>query len=112
MDFVNNPAGHEILEMGQANDSGFYRNFYINAPGKFDTALGLFAVDAPLITNLNIFNDRFDFASWTANNGSILNSSLQCAITFKVQTVATDPGIINTSYDSTTPLDMGSNIIT
>lgn len=112
MDFVNNPAGHEILEMGQANDSGFYRNFYINAPGKFDTALGLFAVDAPLITNLNIFNDRFDFASWTANNGSILNSSLQCAITFKVQTVATDPGIINTSYDSTTPLGMGSNIIT
>lgn len=97
-EFINRPSGHEILEMGQANDSGYYRNFYINAPGSFDTVLGQFVVDSPLITNLNLYNDKIDFSTWTATNGVILNTSLQCSFTFKLEAVVTDPSIVDTSY--------------
>ena len=28
--YINRTQGHEVIELGQANDSGYYRNFYIN----------------------------------------------------------------------------------
>lgn len=99
-EFINRKEGHEILEIGQANDQGFFRNFYINAPGLFNTDTGTFVIENEIIDNLNAYNDTIDFSSWTNTNGSIINTSLQCTIAFKLQTVATDPGIVDTSFFS------------
>lgn len=101
-DFINRKEGHEILEIGQANDSGYFRNYHINGPGYFDTTSGVFVLDNPMINNLQLFNDTIDFNTWEGTNGSILNASLQCTMTFKLQTVATDPSIVDTSYITNT----------
>lgn len=88
--FINRPSGHEILEIGQANDRGYFRNFYIDAPGKFDVEQGEFFLDDDMITALNKYNDTIDFTSWTQTNGNILNCSLQCSFAFKIQTIVAD----------------------
>lgn len=92
-EFINRKQGHDVIELGQANDSGFYRNFYIKAPGAFDDSCGKFVVDAPAITNLEAYNDAYDFtANPTTTNGSILNMALQCIFSFKIEQVLPDPG--------------------
>ena len=88
--FINRPSGHEILEIGQANDRGYFRNFYIDAPGQFDVEQGEFILDDVMITALNKYNDTIDFTSWSQTNGNILNCSLQCSFAFKVQTIVAD----------------------
>jgi hypothetical protein len=92
-DFINRPEGHEIVVVGQANEHGYYRNFFITAPGQFDTVNGVFAVDETMITALNTYNNNIDYATITVTNGSILNTSLQCCLSFKMQVVATDPSV-------------------
>jgi hypothetical protein len=99
-EFINRKEGHEILEIGQANNSGYFRNFYINAPGTFDTELGQFVLDQNLIDNLTMYNNTIDYCTYTETNGSILNTSLQCTIAFKLQTLATDPSLVDTSFYS------------
>jgi hypothetical protein len=97
-DFINRKEGHEILEIGQANDSGYFQTYYINAPGGFDTTAGKYVLDTVLLDNLILFNNTIDYSSWTGTNGSILNTSLQCTLTFKLQALATDPSIVDISY--------------
>jgi hypothetical protein len=109
-EFINRKEGHEILEIGQANNSGFFRNYYINGPGTFDKTSGTFVLDSAMITNLNLFNSTIDYETWTGTNGSILNTSLQCTITFKLQSLATDPSIVETSYYSN--IDNKMNLVT
>jgi ribosomal protein S17 len=93
--FICRPEGHEVLEMGQANDSGYYRNFYINGPGVFDDTIGRFVIDSVMIDNLNAYNDTVDFQQFTGNNGDIINMSLQVSMAFKLQTLVSDPGVID-----------------
>ena len=47
--FMNDPEGHEVIMIGQPNDSGFFRTFYIQAPGAFDEATGTYAVPNPFL---------------------------------------------------------------
>lgn len=89
-EYINRPSGHEILEIGQANDRGYFRNFYIDAPGRFNEETGEFVVDDVMITALNKYNDTINFAVWTETNGNILNCSLQCCLSFKLQTIVSD----------------------
>jgi signal peptidase I len=96
--FMNRKEGHEIIEMGQPNENGFFRNFFIYGPGEFDTKCGIYTLDSEQIANLNTYNDSINFGTWTGTNGSLLNTSLQFSIAFKLQVVATDPGIIDTTF--------------
>lgn len=96
--FINRKEGHEIVEIGQPNDAGYFRTFYVLGPGAFDKTSGNFVIQPDLITNLNIFNNNFDFSCETTTNGAIINTSLQCTLSMKLQTVATDPNVIDTSY--------------
>jgi hypothetical protein len=90
MTFLNRPEGHDIIQIGQPNDSGFYRSFYIDAPGTFDSSRGRFVVHQASIDALLAYN-RINEDTWTmaelANsgtppppNGSVLNLALQVAI--------------------------------
>lgn len=92
-DYINRKQGHEVIELGQANDSGYYRNFYIKAPGSFDESCGKFVVDAALIDCLNAYNNAYDFnANPNATNGAMLNMALQCVFSFKIEQIMPDPG--------------------
>lgn len=92
-EFINRKSGHDVVELGQANDSGFYRNFYIKAPGAFDDSCGKFVVDADVIACLEAYNNAYDFvANPATTNGSFLNMALQCIFTFKIEQVLPDPG--------------------
>lgn len=91
--YINRTQGHEVIELGQANDSGYYRNFYIKAPGTFDESCGKFVVDAALIDCLNAYNDAYNFtANPNTTNGMMLNMALQCVFSFKIEQILPDPG--------------------
>jgi hypothetical protein len=87
--FINRSEGHDVLQTGQPNDRGFYQNFYIQAPGEFDSDTGKFVVDNQLVgtdtSALNEFNihDQNDRLQ-PYNNGSIVNVSLQVAVGLRV----------------------------
>ncbi len=92
-EYINRKQGHEVIEIGQANDSGFYKYFYIKAPGSFDESCGKFDVDSNLIDCLNAYNNTFDFnANPTSTNGAMLNMALQCIFSFKIEQIMPDPG--------------------
>lgn len=89
-DFINRPEGHEIVQIGSTNDNGFYRNFYIYAPGTFDKSIGKFVVKQSVIAELNSYNNTIDFTTSTATNGYIMNFSLQNSIAISIDVVTGD----------------------
>jgi hypothetical protein len=94
-EFINRKEGHEIKQIGGANDSGFYRSFYIQAPGYFDRVNGQYVLDSGLLNNLNEYNSQIDFCDPnTPTNGRILNNSLQHTISLKLDTIVDDAKII------------------
>jgi hypothetical protein len=94
-EFINRKEGHEIKQIGGANDSGFYRSFYIQAPGYFDRVNGQYVLDSGLINNLNEYNSQIDFCDPnTPTNGRVLNNSLQHTISLKLDTIVDDAKII------------------
>ena len=88
--FINRSEGHEIKQIGQANDNGFYKTFYIEAPGVFDKVLGRFNVNQGCIGALNAFNATIDYCVHQATNGSIMNNSLQNTVTMKLDMLVED----------------------
>lgn len=95
--FANNKHGHEIVEMGDANEQGFFNTFYIPAPSVFDEMEGKLRVKDNLIKALREFNtttdavkDAIRAASGSGNSesgsegSSIINMSLQVSIHFEV----------------------------
>jgi hypothetical protein len=88
--FINRSEGHEIKQIGQANDNGFYKTFYIEAPGVFDKVLGRFNVNQGCIGALNAFNATIDYCVHQASNGSIMNNSLQNTVTMKLDMLVED----------------------
>ena len=90
MQFINRPEGHEILEIGQPNEFGFYRNFSIQAPGAFDNTIGKYVQDAATIEALSEYNTSCGLLSENFQNGRVLNASLQPIVSMKITTVAGD----------------------
>lgn len=94
MDFMNRNSGHEVREIGAANDNGFFRSFYIQAPGNFDKTQGKFNVSRNLIDILNSYNESINWMIQENTNGYILNSSLQNSISLTLEVLIDDASII------------------
>jgi hypothetical protein len=95
-EFINRKEGHEIKQIGSPNDNGFFRSFYIQAPGTFNKIEGRFDVDNDLITTLNIYNGQINFCDPTvSSNGTLLNLSLQNTVALKLTTIVDDADDIN-----------------
>lgn len=92
--FINRPEGHEVLEIGQPNEYGFYKNFSIQAFGVFDNTLGRFVPDTASIASITEFNETCGLLSENYQNGSVLNASLQPIVSMKIKTLAGDPSTI------------------
>jgi hypothetical protein len=95
-DFINRPEGHEIRQIGSANDYGYFKTFYIQAPGVFDKVQGRFVLDSNLITTLNAYNTHIDFCDpATPTNGLIMNNSLQNTMSMEVECLVDDAKVID-----------------
>jgi len=87
--FINRDEGHEIVQMGDANDNGFYKNFYIYAPGHLDQSIGKIMVDMPLVNQIVLFNNNINLACCVAPYyaiGNIINASLQSTLAMQIIT--------------------------
>lgn len=90
-DFLNRKAGHEVMQIGQVNDNGFWRSFFIKAIGSFDRDMGKFVVDTAVVQCMNAYNDAIDWTTrGSQTNGSILNLSLQNTIGMSVEVLVSD----------------------
>lgn len=88
--FINRPEGHEILEIGQPNEYGFYKNFSIQAPGTYDNTLGKFVQDAPALTAVSEYNTTCGLLGDGHANGTILNASLQPILSMTIRSKVGD----------------------
>lgn len=95
-DFINRPEGHDIVQIGQANENSFYRAFYIQAPGAFNRGQGRFDVDTVLTNGLTAYNNTINYVNRTETNGTMLNFSLQNSISLNVELLANDSGTFST----------------
>lgn len=94
--FINRIEGHEIKQIGSANDNGYFRSFYIQAPGEFNKNEGRFELDNDVISTLNTYNGQINFCDPSiSTNGSILNLSLQNTIALKLTCIVDDADSIH-----------------
>jgi hypothetical protein len=89
-DFINRAEGHEIMQIGDANQNGFYRSFMIMALGSFDRQEGKYDTDMAAVDDLTVYNDTIDYNTFTGNNGYILNTSLQNTIGMSLDVLVND----------------------
>jgi hypothetical protein len=89
--FVNRSEGHEVIRIGDANDSGFYRSFYVMGPGILNQQQGRLEPQKCLLDTLKTTNAavaRFNIANGNnmmlTTNGRILNMSLQTTVNMTV----------------------------
>lgn len=81
--FVNRKEGHDIVQLGKPNDSGFYNAFYILAPGVIDQKEGKMNIDNGAIDLLNLHNSKIDWKTHNDTCGEIMNVSLQNVLAMK-----------------------------
>lgn len=89
-DFINRAEGHEIMQIGDANQNGFYRSFMIMALGSFDRQEGKYDTDMEAVDDLTTYNDTIDYTTFTGSNGYILNTSLQNTIGMSLDVLVND----------------------
>lgn len=82
--FINRTEGHEIIELGLPNESGFFRSFCITAPSKFDPCMGSMVVEMPVIAAINEINNQSCPCPVVPYGGAILNMSIQNVLTFRI----------------------------
>lgn len=88
--FINRPEGHEIVELGLANDAGFFQSFCIMAPAVFDAVNGAMVVDASSIAAIvETIQPTFP-CPCDGFGGALLNMSLQSVVTFKIMVLDAD----------------------
>lgn len=80
--FMNRPEGHEVVQIGPANDQGFHKTFFILAPGVLDQGAGRVVIDARIVA---VLQDREGVEIAPART-RIVNSSLQTMVTLRVTT--------------------------
>jgi hypothetical protein len=74
--YVNKEEGHEILQLGEANENGFFKYFYVSAPSKFDSTHGKVIVNKCMVDAIKIYNESVTIGT----NGNIINTSIQPVI--------------------------------
>lgn len=95
--FVNRSQGHEIMQISQPNCDGYFRGFYIKAPGKFNALTGVYEVDQDMIAALTEYNDAHGPFVTPSTNGDIINQSLQVSAMF---TLGVEQAIAHPSRNS------------
>lgn len=86
-DFLNKSQGHEIVQLGDPNENGFYRSFYINAPQTLDQTIGKLVVNKGMVDAIREYNIAYPVSSVSpVINGNLINLSLQITLSFNLTT--------------------------
>lgn len=72
-EFINRLEGHEVLQLGEPNDNGYYKSFYIYAPNTFDANIGKRIVNKCSTDAIKTYNEYMT----PVGNGNIINTSIQ-----------------------------------
>ena len=96
--FVNRSEGHEVAQLGEANENGFYQSFYVFAPGFFDQSVGKLVVDRCMVDALREYNIGVPpgVSGSAGGSGSLINLSLQNTISLTLGLDVADRMIIQT----------------
>lgn len=97
--FINRSEGHEIIQLGDANESGYYKSFYIKSLTCFDEKLGEDIKDQEVINAIEKFNeelndDSHNLSCCNYSNGYLLNMSLQHSLSFSIKHQVQDSKVI------------------
>lgn len=77
-DWVNRSEGHEIHQLGEANEHGFTNNVFVSAPSTFDQSAGKLTVDKQLVDTLRFYYQAYPVILPNPKvNGRAINTSLQ-----------------------------------
>jgi hypothetical protein len=101
MRFVNRTEGHEIVELNTElmNANGYFSEFSIKAPGRFDDE-GAFVPDQTLLRELEIFNElNVPDEDYLVAQGHIMNVSMQHSIAITVEHMEADGRAIMDNSD-------------
>ena len=85
--YLNRSQGHEIVQMGATNDSGFVNMLYILAPGVMDVSQGRVLVDDNIVSVVGALGggpSDAGAAVYASSSGTIVNVSLQPIVTLRV----------------------------
>jgi hypothetical protein len=97
--FLNKQEGHEIVQLGDANENGFYRSFYINAPQYLDQTIGKLIIDKPIVDSIREYNIGYPVSlSNPRKNGQMINISLQPNFSFNITTETFIPQGASVAY--------------
>jgi hypothetical protein len=94
-EFVNRQQGHELVQLGAPNDQGFFKTFYVLAPGVLDQGRGRVITDTRILDVVQSLN-RTTSPGIVTSPGLLLNMSLQNVITLRVGTQSTDASSVIT----------------
>lgn len=90
--FINREQGHDVIQLGDPNDNGFYRSFYINAPQILDQNIGKLVVDKALVDTIREYNIAFPVSNISPlKNGRMINVSTQPTISMIVKSESLVP---------------------
>jgi hypothetical protein len=84
---VARKQGHEVVQMGATNDSGFVKAFYILAPGVMDTSQGRVLVDDNIVSVIGALGAGSSDSIapvYVSVPGRIVNASLQPVVTMRL----------------------------
>lgn len=90
--FVCRAQGHEIVQLGDANENGFYRSFYVLGPCIMDQSIGKLVIDKNLVDSLKEYN----MVTCPHSQGQIINLSLQITISMTVGIDVADRAVLMT----------------
>ena len=85
--FINRPEGHELVQLGTANDQGFFKAFYVLAPGVLDQSAGRIIIDSKMIAVVQALGTgRIAVGQQDTVGGACyaMNASLQNVITMTI----------------------------
>lgn len=100
-EYVNRIGGHDVMEIGEPNSSGYFNSFFVRAPGKLDADTGSYEIDQCLVKQIVVYNSRFystlaDPASLDESNGTVMNLSMQNVVMMRIDSAAQDvSGIVS-----------------
>jgi hypothetical protein len=92
-EFVNRVQGHEIVQLGEANENGFFRSFYVLGPCILDQSVGKLVIEKPLVDALKEYNLLYPPIH---TSGAIINVSLQNVISMTMGVDVADRSILMT----------------
>jgi hypothetical protein len=76
--FINREYGHEIISLGDTNEYGYFKTFFVPAPGDFNNTLGKHVIERNMVDALRTYNEY----NQTPLDAKIINMSVQPVLYF------------------------------